>query len=163
MAVNACDEISTMRTIKKYSNRRLYDTTNSCFVTLSEVRKMVLDYEDIVVLDAENGDDITRNILLHILSEQELGGQPMFSTDLLIQLIRISGGAFQNVFTDYMEKAMKMVADQQQAHQREVAAMMNSELMSKMSDMAMQNIKVWSEAQQEFLKGYGFKPPKDDK
>ena len=163
MVASICFDMPTLRTIKKYSNRRLYDTANSCYITLSEVREIVLNQEDIVVLDAESGEDITRQILLQIVSDQELGGQPMLTKELLIQMIRFSGGAFQNVFTDYMEKAMQMVVDQQQAYQRQMTEMMNSNLMNEMGDMAMRNMKLVNEMQQQFLKSYGLQPRKDEK
>ena len=151
-----------LRTIKKYSNRRLYDTANSCYITLSEVREIILNQEEIVVLDSESGEDITRHILLQIVSDQELGGQPMFTEELLIQMIRFSGGGFQNVFTDYLEKAMQMVANQQQAYQRQMAEMMNADLMNEMSDMAMRNMKMMNEMQQQFMKNYVPQPRKDE-
>lgn len=151
----------TVRTIKKYSNRRLYDTANSCYITLSEVREIILNQEEIVVLDSESGEDITRQILLQIVSDQELGGQPMFTKELLMQMIRFSGGGFQNVFTDYLEKAMQMVVNQQQAYQRQMAEMMNADLMNEMSDMAMRNMKMMNEMQQQFMKNYGIQPRKE--
>ena len=153
----------TLRTIKKYSNRRLYDTANSCYITLAEVREIVLNQEEIVVVDSESGEDITRQILLQIVSDQELGGQPMFTTELLIQMIRFSGGGFQNVFTDYLEKAMQMVANQQQAYQRQMAEMMNADLMNEMGDMAMRNMNMMNELQQQFMKNYGLQPRKEEK
>lgn len=163
MAVRTCIDMPTLRTIKKYSNRRLYDTANSCYITLAEVREIVLNQEEIVVVDSESGEDITRQILLQIVSDQELGGQPMFTTELLIQMIRFSGGGFQNVFTDYLEKAMQMVANQQQAYQRQMAEMMNADLMNEMGDMAMRNMNMMNELQQQFMKNYGLQPRKEEK
>ena len=85
------------RIIKKYANRRLYDTVEKKYVNLSEVRQLVLDGVEFVVTDVTTGDDLTRQILLQVIAEQELGGQPMFTTEILSQLIRFYGGAFQSV------------------------------------------------------------------
>ena len=83
------------RTIKKYANRRLYDTTASRHVTLQDILKLVASGEEITVVDDTSGDDITRNILLQILAEQEQGGRPILSTEMLMQIIRFYGNPMQ--------------------------------------------------------------------
>ena len=85
---------TTQRVIKKYPNRRLYDTDTSTYITLSEVRQLVIDNQNVVVRDAKTGEDLTRSILLQIILEEEAGGAPMFSEAVLANTgeIRILGG-----------------------------------------------------------------------
>ena len=93
-----------VRLIKKYPNRRLYDTKTSSYITLADVKQMVLKQEDFQVLDAKSNDDLTRQILLQIILEEESGGMPMFSSDLLSQMIRSYGSAMQGFMGSYLEK-----------------------------------------------------------
>jgi polyhydroxyalkanoate synthesis repressor PhaR len=97
----------TMRIIKKYPNRRLYDTANSGYITLTDVKKMVLDQVEFQVVDAKSGEDLTRAILLQIILEEESGGYPMFTSDMLTQMIRFYGNAMQGIIGSYMEKNMQ--------------------------------------------------------
>ena len=132
------------RIIKKYSNRRLYDTVEKKYVNLSEVRQLVLDGVEFVITDVTTGDDITRQVLLQIIAEQELGGQPMFTTEMLSQMIRFYGGAFQNVFTDYLSKTVSIVNGQQQAYQNQLNEFLNVSGMSSVSEMTQKNLKLWT-------------------
>jgi polyhydroxyalkanoate synthesis repressor PhaR len=103
-----------LRLIKKYPNRRLYDTKTSSYITLADVKLMVTKQEDFQVVDAKSGDDLTRAILLQIILEEEShGGLPMFSSDLLSQLIRFYGNAMQGVMGTYLEKNIKAFQDMQ--------------------------------------------------
>jgi polyhydroxyalkanoate synthesis repressor PhaR len=92
------------RVIKKYPNRRLYDTDTSSYITLAEVKQLVMDNEPFTVRDAKTNDDLTRSILLQIILEEEAGGQPMFSEAALANLIRIYGHAAQAMMGTYLEK-----------------------------------------------------------
>ncbi|MCC6868415.1 MAG: polyhydroxyalkanoate synthesis repressor PhaR [Burkholderiales bacterium] len=98
---------TAVRTIKKYPNRRLYDTANSGYITLADVKQMVLEHIEFVVVDAKSGDDITRSILLQIILDEEGGGVPMFSSEMLAQMIRFYGSAQQTVMGQYMEQNVK--------------------------------------------------------
>src|SRR3954470_4898316 len=103
-----------LRLIKKYPNRRLYDTKTSSYITLADVKQMVHKQEEFQVLDAKSGEDLTRSILLQIILEEEsTGGLPMFSSDLLSQLIRFYGNAMQGVMGTYLEKNIKAFRDMQ--------------------------------------------------
>ena len=84
-----------VRLIKKYPNRRLYDTKTSSYITLVDVKQMVLNHEDFQVVDAKSSEDLTRQILLQIILEEESGGMPMFTSDLLSQMIRSYGNAMR--------------------------------------------------------------------
>src|SRR5690554_5471409 len=95
---------AAVRLIKKYPNRRLYDTQTSTYITLADVKQLVLENEPFKVLDAKTGDDITRSILLQIILEEETCGVPMFSSPVLAQIIRFYGHAMQGVMGSYLEK-----------------------------------------------------------
>ena len=97
----------TPRIIKKYPNRRLYDTANSGYITLVDVKQMVLDNLEFQVIDAKTGDDLTRTILLQIILEEEAGGMPMFSSEMLAQMIRFYGSAQQTIMGSYIEQNVK--------------------------------------------------------
>ena len=92
-----------VRLIKKYPNRRLYDTRTSTYITLADVKELVLKHEEFRVVDAKSGDDLTRSILLQIILEEEAGGAPMFTSDLLAQMIRFYGNAMQGMMGQYLE------------------------------------------------------------
>jgi len=106
-----------MRTIKKYPNRRLYDTEVSRYITVSDLRQLIVDGEEFGVVDVASGDDITRSVLLQIINEQENGGQPLFTTEILTNLIRFYGGTTQKMFTDYLDRSLSLFVEQQQAYQ----------------------------------------------
>jgi polyhydroxyalkanoate synthesis repressor PhaR len=105
------------RLIKKYPNRRLYDTKTSSYITLADVKQMVLKQEEFRVLDAKTGDELTRQILLQIILEEESGGVPMFSSDLLSQMIRSYGSAMQGFMGTYLEKNIEAFQQLQKALQ----------------------------------------------
>lgn len=97
----------SIRVIKKYPNRRLYDTAHSGYITLVDVKQMVLEHVNFRVVDAKSGDDLTRSILLQIILEEESAGLPMFSSEMLAQMIRFYGNALQGIMGNYMEQNVK--------------------------------------------------------
>ena len=99
------------RLIKKYPNRRLYDTQTSSYITLADVKQLVLGNEDFMVVDAKTDDDLTRSILLQIILEEEANGQPMFSSGALSQIIRYYGHAMQGMMGNYLEKNIQVFID----------------------------------------------------
>ncbi len=106
-----------VRLIKKYPNRRLYDTKTSSYITLADVKQMVLKQENFHVIDAKSGDELTRQILLQIILDEESGGVPMFSSDLLSQMIRSYGSAMQGFMGTYLEKNIEAFHQMQKALQ----------------------------------------------
>lgn len=110
---NAASPDEGLRVLKKYPNRRLYDTETSTYVTLADVKKMVMDAENLVVRDAKTSEDLTRSILLQVILEEESGGVPMFSTPVLAQIIRFYGHAMQGLMGTYLEKNMQVFAEMQ--------------------------------------------------
>ena len=113
----------TLRLIKKYTNRRLYDTRTSSYITLADVKALVLKHEQFQVVDAKTGEDLTRSILLQIILEEEAGGMPMFTPDLLSQLIRFYGNAMQGMVGNYLEKNMQTFVQVQKQLQEQSRAM----------------------------------------
>ncbi len=105
------------RLIKKYPNRRLYDTETSAYITLSDVKKLVLDNVEFRVEDAKTKDDLTRSILLQIILEEETAGSPMFSSDMLSQIIRFYGNAMQGMMGNFLEKNVTTFMDIQKRMQ----------------------------------------------
>jgi polyhydroxyalkanoate synthesis repressor PhaR len=101
------------RILKKYPNRRLYDTQTSSYITLADVKQMVLEGETFEVRDAKAGEDLTRSILLQIILEEETGGMPMFSTQMLAHIIRFYGHAMQGMMGSYLEKNLQTFVDLQ--------------------------------------------------
>ena len=99
------------RLIKKYPNRRLYDTQTSTYVTLSDIKSLVMASEVFKVIDAKTDEDLTRNILLQIILEEEAGGAPVFSSQMLSQIIRFYGNSMQGLMGNYLEKTMQSFVD----------------------------------------------------
>ena len=99
------------RLIKKYPNRRLYDTQTSTYVTLSDIKNLVMANEVFKVVDAKTEEDLTRNILLQIILEEEAGGAPVFSSQMLSQIIRFYGNSMQGLMGNYLEKTMQSFVD----------------------------------------------------
>ncbi len=99
-----------VRLIKKYANRRLYDTQTSTHITLNDIRKLVIEEVPFQVVDAKSGEDLTRNILLQIIQEAESDGEPIFSSDMLKGIIRFYG-PFQGMLGSYLEKSIQAVLD----------------------------------------------------
>jgi polyhydroxyalkanoate synthesis repressor PhaR len=102
---------STERLIKKYPNRRLYDTQTSSYITLTDVKQLVLDADEFTVVDAKTNEDLTRSILLQIILEEEANGAPMFSSSVLAQIIRYYGHAMQGMMGTYLEKNVQAFTD----------------------------------------------------
>ena len=113
---------ANVRLIKKYPNRRLYDTATSSYITLVDVKHLVLDNADFKVVDAKSGDDLTRNILLQIIIEEESDGTPMFSSDMLSHVIRFYGHTMQGMMGNYLEKNIQTFMDLQNRLQEQSRA-----------------------------------------
>ena len=120
MAANPEEKMEhPVRLIKKYPNRRLYDTKTSSYITLADVKQMVLKNEAFQVLDAKSNEDLSRQILLQIILDEESSGMPMFSSELLSQMIRSYGGAMQGFMGSYLEKNVGAFQQMQKALQEQ--------------------------------------------
>jgi polyhydroxyalkanoate synthesis repressor PhaR len=144
----------TTRTIRKYANRRLYDTADSRYVTLEDLRRLVTEGERFEVVDARDGVDITRTILLQIIVEQEEKGQPLLSSRLLQQLIQYYGGNMQAFVGSYLDRSMDFFDDQQQVLQDQMENLLQTASSSVWQEMAKRNLALWSDMQQELLKSF---------
>lgn len=133
-----------IRVIKKYPNRRLYDTTQSAYITLDGVREMIINHERFHVVDSKTGKDITRTILLQIIGEQEANdGTPLFSNVFLEQLIRFYGNALQGLMSEYLEKSLQSFMQQQDVLRKQMQNVMDVNPMNIMSQMAQSNMSLW--------------------
>ncbi len=157
------------RTIKKYANRRLYDTAASRHVTLDGIRQLVAGGEDVVVIDDTTGQDITRSILLQVISEQEQGGRPILSADMLKHIIRFYGNPLQELMGGYLERSVEIFMNQQKVLQDQIQKTMGlAAPFGTMQNLAQKNMDTWTQLQKSFLdamtpKGASGKdePPRD--
>lgn len=125
------------RLIKKYPNRRLYDTQTSSYITLADVKELVLKHEKFQVVDAKSSEDLTRQILLQIILEEESAGSPMFSHDALTHLIRFYGNAMQGIMGNYLERNIQAFM--------EIQKNLQDQSRSLYGDSAKGNQEVWSQ------------------
>ncbi|MFZ5558780.1 MAG: polyhydroxyalkanoate synthesis repressor PhaR [Pseudomonadota bacterium] len=142
-----------IRLIKKYPNRRLYDTSASSYITLADVKQLVLDQVEFRVVDAKTNEDLTRSILLQIILDEESGGVPMFSRDMLSQIIRFYGHAMQGMMGAYLEKNIQTFIDMQKKLQEQSKAMYGENPMFS-SDAWSQFLKIQGPAVQGLLSNY---------
>ena len=140
------------RIIKKYPNRRLYDTEESRYITLADVRRLVMDKVDFVVIDKKTHNDITRCILLQVISEQEQEGDPILSRDFLSQVIRSYGSSVQNVASSYLEQSMKLFMSQQHQVREKVRSVVGIDPVGVVADITLKNYSRWKSAQEEIFK-----------
>jgi len=125
------------RLIKKYPNRRLYDTATSSYITLADVKKLVLQQTPFKVVDAKTNEDLTRSILLQIIIEEESAGAPMFSSDMLSQIIRFYGNAMQGMMGTYLEKNIQTFM--------EIQRRLQEQSLGKLGDNPMLGTEAWSQ------------------
>lgn len=135
------------RVIKKYPNRRLYDTHQSKYITLTHVKELVMAGVDFQVLDTNSNEDLTRSILLQIIMEEESRGKPIFSEKTLAHLIRFYGGTVQGVFGQYLEESLSTFSKQQ-----ELFTKASNNPMENIGQLTQQNLKMWTEMQNSFFK-----------
>ncbi len=137
---------NTLRILRKYTNRRLYDTSRSCYVTLEDVKQLVLSAEPFQVLDSKTGNDLTRNILLQIISEQEGEGHgTLLTNQVLQQLIRFYGDSMQGMMSQYLEQSIASFLEHQDRIREQMQTMMGvANPLTMMNKIADQNMAVWS-------------------
>ena len=132
------------RVIKKYPNRRLYDTTESKYVTLNDLKELVVEEISFTVVDKKTGDDITRNVLLQIIIEQEEdNGEPLFSAEVLQKLIGIYGNPNQSTAGDFLSKSVQLFCEQQKLFENQVEeALSTSPMSSIVTQMTKRNMEL---------------------
>ena len=149
----------TKRTIKKYPNRRLYDTEISSYITLEEVRQLVLDNENFEVRDAKSGEDLTRAVLLQIISEHEDKGQPMLSPQLLSQIIRFYGDSLQGFMGPYLEQSLQVFLDQQTQFRSQLNSLMGQTPWNTLNDLTERNMASFQAMQRGLIDTAAQAPP----
>src|SRR5690348_4061498 len=151
-AGTSMSEQATPRVIKKYPNRRLYDTAQSRYITLSDIRRLVVEKQEFIVVDQKTHEDITRSILLQVIAEQE-SGEPMMSQDFLSQVIRSYGSAMQGFVGSYLENSLKLFANQQQ----QMRERMNEngsgvpDPFTALASLTQKNMEFWRSMQDQFF------------
>ena len=159
--------MSNPRVIKKYPNRRLYDTEESRYITLADVKDLVIEQVDFVVIDKKSGDDITRCILMQVISEQEQHGEPIMSEDFLAQIIRAYGTVIPEFMASYLEQSLKMFLSQQQYLRGQVKQVVGIDPFNVVADMTQKNFARFKSLQEEVFNrftgatpdGSGDEPP----
>lgn len=156
--------MTTPRIIKKYPNRRLYDTTESRYITLADIRDLVLNKVEFTVVDKKSGADITRTILLQVISEQEQHGDAVMSRDFLSQVIRSYGNVMPGFMAKYLEQSMKLFLTQQQNLRGEIKKVVGVDPVAAVTDIAQKNFSRWKSLQDEVFKRFtgGGREPSDD-
>jgi polyhydroxyalkanoate synthesis repressor PhaR len=134
------------RLIRKYSNRRLYDTVGSRHVTLDDLRQLIVSGEKIKVIDDKSGEDLTRSVLLQIIAEQEQDGSPVLGAELLEMIIRFYGGPMQALLSRYLEQAFTTMLRQQEAMHLEIAKALQTPL-APLTELARKNVEMWDQMQ----------------
>lgn len=136
------------RIIKKYPNRRLYDTEESKYITLEDIKKLVLNNKEFIVKDVKSEEDLTRTILLQIITEQEDDGEPLFTTEALSHIIRFYGDSVQSVAGDYIQKSIDLFVTQQ----KQLQSAVTTSPITAMTEMTEQNLEMWKTMQENFFK-----------
>lgn len=147
--------MASSRVIKKYPNRRLYDTEISSYITIEDVRQLIVDGEEFEVRDARSGDDLTRQVLLQIISEHEQDGEPVLSTQLLSQIIRFYGDSMQGFMGTYLERSMQMFLDQQAQFRNQMGSVLGQTPWALMNQLTERNLSIWKEFQQNLSGSVG--------
>src|SRR6266545_8262472 len=137
--------MSGPRILKKYPNRRLYDTSTSKYITLEDVRRLVLDGVQFVVRDSKTDEDITRSVLLQVIAEQEEAGQPIFTIPILTQIIQFYGDAAQGLASEFLQRSLVAFGEQQRLFRRQLEDVMAKDALSAMSDLTRQNLAIWQD------------------
>jgi polyhydroxyalkanoate synthesis repressor PhaR len=147
-----------MRIIRKYPNRRLYDTVKSAYITLPDVLQLIRQGEAFEVRDSESGEDITRSILIQIITEQEGGAAPIFTTDMLMRFIKFYDDANQAVFGEFLDRNLKFFNEQQQKLSSQLGGFMATPL-QMMKDATDRNLDLWQDMQRRFFENVTTPPP----
>ena len=146
--------MTAARLITKYPNRRLYDNGESRYVTLLDVRQLVVERTDFSVIDKKSGKDITRTILLQVITELEQHGEAIMSRDFLAQIIRSYGNVVPGIASDYLEQSMKFFMTQQQNLRNRIQRVVGADPFAAVADVANKNIARWKALQEEVLKRF---------
>lgn len=137
------------RVIRKYPNRRLYDTVESRYVTLADIRRLVVERVDFVVLDRKSQQDITRSILLQVIAEQEGAGESLMSRDFLSQVIRSYGSGLQEFVGRYLDESIQLFAREQRDLREKFKNVVGIDPLETVTAVAQKNYQRWKAVQEE--------------
>jgi len=146
--------MSEPRIIKKYPNRRLYDTEESRYITLADIKRLVVEKVDFVVVEKKTGKDITRSIMLQVISEQEQSGEPIMSRDFLSQIIRSYGSAMQGMVGGYLDQSLRLFMNQQQQLRERVKDVVGLDPVGMVAGVAQKNYQRWKALQEEIFRNF---------
>lgn len=143
------------RLIKKYANRRLYDTETSSHITVDGIRDLVVDGYDVKIVDDQTGDDISRSILLQIIADREQSGQPILDTDLLMRMIRLYGNPMQHMAGEFLSRSFDAFMDQQAQFREQMRKAMAVTPFETINNLTADNLEAWQALQDAYLKKSG--------
>jgi len=138
--------MSETRVIKKYPNRRLYDTKISSYITLNDIKELVMSYSDFQVIDAKTGDDLTRCTLMQIISEEETNGQPLLTSEILKEFVRFYGDSMQAMMSRFLEHSIKHFMERRAGLKSPLNTILGANPVSLMQSIAEQNMESWSKS-----------------
>jgi polyhydroxyalkanoate synthesis repressor PhaR len=151
------------RVIRKYPNRRLYDTVESRYVTLADVRRLVVERIDFVVLDRKTQQDITRSILLQVIAEQEGAGESLMSRDFLSQVIRSYGSGVQDFVGRYLDESLRLFSREQRELRERFKSVVGVDPLETVTALAQKNYQRWKSLQEEVFSRLPRPWSRDDK
>ncbi len=143
------------RIIKKYPNRRLYDTEISKYITMDSLKDLVLKDISFSVIDVKTDEDLTRSILLQIIAEQEHSGEPIFSTESLTKIIQFYGDSVEGLASDYISQSLELFTSQQKQLQEQLRGAVDGSPMESIASLTKQNIELWNNMQNSFFEAAG--------
>ena len=143
--------------IKKYANRRLYDTETSSHVTLDGIHDLIVNGHDVKIVEETTGEDISRSILLQIIAEREQSGRPMLDAGFLTRIIRLYGNPMQDMVGEFLSKSFDTFMDQQASYQEQVRKAMAATPLETIQQLTADNLKAWQSMQDAFLNKAGTK------
>ena len=160
-AEETAQRTEVVRVIKKYPNRRLYDTDTSSYITLAEIKSLVMKAQPFVVRDAKTGEDLTRSILLQIILEEETAGVPLFTENMLANIIRFYGHAMQHHMGSYLEKNMQLFMDLQKRMADQTKGLTPDvwQQFMGMQPPLLQGVSALTQMQEQMLGAFGVKRP----
>ena len=137
--------------IKKYANRRLYDTVTSKHITLDGIHDLIVDGHDVKIIDDTTGEDISRSILLQIIAEREQAGRPMLDTDFLMRILRLYGNPMQDMVGEFLSRSFDAFVTQQKQFQQQMRAAMAATPLATIQELTASNLKAWQAMQDALL------------
>lgn len=152
--------MSKIRIIKKYQNRCLYDTSLSKYISLADLKDLVFKQENFEVREVKTDRDITRQVLLQIIAEEENEGHPLFSTEMLMKFIRMYGESVQDTFSHYMEQSLGLFEQQSRTIVEQLVESAELNPINIWSDLTKKNMEYWQEAQRNMISAAIAKPKK---